>query len=87
MVEFEIFSLVIMFELLTIIPIKQYFEKSQEEKKDQNNIVNESSIDKEVIESLFDQFSSSVFVLNKDFTIHNQNFKSKKIYNLSLIHI
>ena len=84
MVEFEIFSLVIMFELLTIIPIKQYFEKSQEEKKDQNNIVNESSIDKEVIESLFDQFSSSVFVLNKDFTIHNQNFKSKKIYNVNL---
>ena len=73
-----------MFELLTIIPIKQYFEKSQEEKKDQNNIVNESSIDKEVIESLFDQFSSSVFVLNKDFTIHNQNFKSKKIYNVNL---
>ena len=67
MVEFKIFSLVIMFELLTIIPIKQYFEKSQEEKKDQNNIVNESSIDKEVIESLFDQFSSSVFVLNKEF--------------------
>ena len=84
MVEFKIFSLVIMFELLTIIPIKQYFEKSQEEKKDQNNIVNESSIDKEVIESLFDQFSSSVFVLNKDFTIHNQNFKSKKIYNVNL---
>jgi len=83
-VEFKIFSLVIMFELLTIIPIKQYFEKSQEEKKDQNNIVNESSIDKEVIESLFDQFSSSVFVLNKDFTIHNQNFKSKKIYNVNL---
>lgn len=84
MVEFKIFSLVIIFELLTIIPVKQYFEKSQEEKKDQNNIVNQSSIDKEVIESLFDQFSSSVFVLNKDFTIHNQNFKSKKIYNVNL---
>jgi signal transduction histidine kinase len=84
LVEFKIFSLVIMFELLTIIPIKQHFEKSQEEKKDQNNIVNESSIDKEIIESLFDQFSSSVFVLNKDFTIHNQNFKSKKIYNVNL---
>ena len=83
-VEFKIFSLVIIFELLTIIPVKQYFEKSQEEKKDQNNIVNESSIDKEVIESLFDQFSSSVFVLNKDFTINNQNFKSKKIYNVNL---
>ena len=84
LVELKIFSLVIMFELLTIIPIKQYFEKSQQEKKDQNNIVNESSIDKEIIESLFDQFSSSVFVLNKDFIIYNQNFKSKKIYNVNL---
>ena len=73
-----------MFELLTIILVKQYFEKSQQEKKDQNNIVNQSSIDKEIIESLFDQFSSSVFVLNKDFTIHNQNLKSKKIYNVNL---
>ena len=83
-VEFKIFSLVIIFELLTIILVKQYFEKSQQEKKDQNNIVNQSSIDKEIIESLFDQFSSSVFVLNKDFTIHNQNLKSKKIYNVNL---
>jgi signal transduction histidine kinase len=83
-VDFKIFSLVIMFELLTIIPVKQHFEKSQQEKEGQNSIVNESSIDKEIIESLFDQFSSSVFVLNKDFTIHNQNLKSKKIYNVNL---
>ena len=59
MVEFEIFSLVIMSLLLTIIPIASILRKAKKKKRSKN-IVNESSIDKEVIESLFDQFSSSV---------------------------
>ena len=84
LVELKIFTLVIIFQVLTTITIKQYFEKNKQEKKDQKNLSNNASVDKEIISSLFDQFSSSVFVLNQDFTIHNQNLESKKIYNTNL---
>ena len=84
LVELKIFTLVIIFQVLTTITIKQYFEKNKQEKKDQKNLSNNASVDKEIISSLFDQFSSSVFILNQDFTIHNQNLESKKIYNTNL---
>ena len=75
LVELKIFTLVIIFQVLTTITIKQYFEKNKQEKKDQKNLSNNASVDKEIISSLFDQFSSSVFILNQDFTIHNQNLE------------
>ena len=84
LVELKIFTLVIIFQVLTTITIKQYFEKNKQEKKDQKNLSNNASVDKEIISSLFDQFSSSVFILNQDLTIHNQNLESKKIYNTNL---
>ena len=84
LVELKIFTLVIIFQVLTTITIKQYFEKNKQEKKDQKNLSNNVSVDKEIISSLFDQFSSSVFILNQDLTIHNQNLESKKIYNTNL---
>ena len=84
LVELKIFTLVIIFQVLTTITIKQYFEKNKQEKKDQKYLSNNASVDKEIISSLFDQFSSSVFILNQDFTIHNQNLESKKIYNTNL---
>ena len=84
LVELKIFTLVIIFQVLTTITIKQYYEKNKQEKKDQKNLSINASVDKEIISSLFDQFSSSVFILNQDFTIHNQNLESKKIYNTNL---
>jgi len=74
-IQFELVLLVLIYEVIAILFVKKYFENKLRDKQKSKDIPNNGSIEKEITLDFFDQYSSAVFVLRKDYTISSFYFE------------
>jgi two-component system phosphate regulon sensor histidine kinase PhoR len=79
-IQFELVLLLLIYEVIAILFVKKYFENKLRDKQKSKDITHNGSIEKEITLDFFDQYSSAVFVLRKDYTIYTQNLSCKSIY-------